>query len=55
MLVEIDGERVSARTDNGAQAIANDKRLDVDKTGYRFVTQGSSLRIDDLKVWTLDP
>ncbi len=55
MLVEIKGDEVTVQTDNGVRATAHDPRLDVDKTGYRFVTRGSSLVLDDVKVWSLDP
>ncbi len=55
MLVEIQGDKVSVQTDNGADATASDARLDVDKTGYRFVTRGSSLVLDDVKIWRLAP
>ncbi len=53
MLVEIDGDRVEVQTDNGLHALGSNPGLDVDKTGYRFVTAGQSLVLSDLKVWEL--
>ncbi len=53
--VAIRGEEVSARADNGVEASARDKRLDVEKTGYRFVTRGASLVLDDVNVWDVKP
>ncbi len=51
MLVEVKGDKVSVQTDNGVKLEASNRELDVDKTGYRFVTTGASLLLDDLKVW----
>jgi len=53
MLVEIAGPKVAVQTDNGAKLAGNHPGLDVDKTGYRFVTSGESVMISDLKVWEL--
>jgi len=53
MLVEMAGPKVAVQTDNGAKLAGNHPGLDVDKTGYRFVTSGESVMISDLKVWEL--
>jgi hypothetical protein len=50
MLVEVQGGKVSVQCDNGLKAAVSNSELDVDKTGYRFVT-GASVQLDDLKVW----
>jgi hypothetical protein len=50
MLVEVKGEKVAVQTDNGAKAEGTDPRLAMDKVNYRFVTQGESVQIDDLKI-----
>jgi hypothetical protein len=55
MQVELKGEKVIIQTDNGAKVEASNPVLNVDKTGYRFVTKGESLLIDDLKVWDVAP
>lgn len=55
MLVEMKGAKVTVQTDNGAKVEAGDPALDVDKTGYRFVTRGESLLLDDVKVWEIAP
>ena len=55
MLVEIKGAKVTVQTDNGAKVEASNPALDVDKTGYRFVTRGESLLLDDVKVWDIAP
>lgn len=51
MLVEISGANVSVQTDGGAKMKASNPELAVGKTGYRFVVQGESVLISDLKVW----
>jgi hypothetical protein len=51
MLVEVQGDKVSVQTDNGVKLQAGHPELDVDKPGYRFVTAGESLVLDDVKVW----
>ncbi len=51
LLVEIDGDKVSVRTDNDITVSASDPSLNVDKPSYRFVTRGKSLALDDLLVW----
>ena len=53
MLVAIDGERVEVVTDNDVHAQVSNPGLDVDKTGYRFVVNGESLQISDVKIWEL--
>lgn len=53
MQVEVQGTKASVQTDFGLQAEVSNSALDVDKTGYRFVT-GSSVTIDDVKVWKVE-
>jgi Domain of Unknown Function (DUF1080) len=53
ILVEIEGEKVTAQTDNGIKIEGSHADLNVDKTGYRFVTSGESVSISDFKVWEL--
>jgi hypothetical protein len=53
LLVEMQGANVVVQTDNGVKLTASNPELDVDKTGYRFVTQGESLLVDDVKVWEI--
>ena len=55
MPIEIKGEKVTVQTDNGAKVEAGNPALDVDKTGYRFVMTGESVRLDDVKVWDVMP
>ena len=55
LLVEIKGDKVCVQADNGVKLEASHKELDVDKTGYRFVTRGQTLLLDDLKVWQAAP
>lgn len=55
MLVEVKGTKVTVQTDNGVRVETNHPALDVDKTGYRFVTRGESLLLDDIKVWDVAP
>ena len=49
--VEMVGDRVVVQADNGAKVDVRHPALDVEKTGYRFVTRGSSLWLDDINVW----
>lgn len=51
LLLETKGGKVSVRADNGAKVEGSHPELDVDKTGYRFVMKGESLRVTDVKVW----
>jgi hypothetical protein len=51
VLVEIRGADVAVQTDQGVKLKGSHPGLDVDKTGYRFVTAGASLLVDDVKVW----
>jgi hypothetical protein len=53
MLVEIVGDQVAVQTDSGLKLEASHPGLNVEKTGYRFVTKGSKLLIDDVTVWEL--
>ena len=55
MQVELKGEKVIVQTDNGAKVEASSPALKVEKTGYRFVTKGESLLLDDIKVWDVAP
>jgi hypothetical protein len=49
--VEMQGDKVVVQTDNGVKLEGSNPGLAMEKTGYRFVTQGESVLIDDLKVW----
>jgi hypothetical protein len=51
LLLETKGGKVSVQADNGAKVEGSQPELDVDKTGYRFVMRGESLRVADVKVW----
>jgi hypothetical protein len=55
MQVEVKGAKVAVQTDNGAKIEGGHSSLDVDKTGYRFVTKGESLRLADVKTWDVAP
>lgn len=55
LLLETDGDQVGVQTDNGVKLEAREPSLGVDKTGYRFVTRGSSLQLDDVHVWKVEP
>lgn len=54
LLVEIVGTKVFVRADNGTKLEGGHAELDVDKTGYRFVTRGESVRIADVKIWPVE-
>jgi len=54
LLIEIQGDKVWVTADNGAKLEASHAGLAMDKTGYRFVTRGSKLLIDDLTVWPVE-
>jgi len=51
MQVEVKGQKVAVQTDNGVKIEGSNPALDVDKTGYRFVTRGESLVLSDVKAW----
>ena len=53
MLVEVLGGKVAVQTDTGLKAEVANSELDVDKTGYRFVT-GASVTLDDVKAWQVE-
>ena len=53
--VEVKGQKVAVQTDNGVKIEGSNPILDVDKTGYRFVTRGESLVIADIKTWEVAP
>ena len=55
LLVEIQGDKVLVQSDNGAKLSIQEPTLDVDKTGYRFVTRGESLLLDDVTIWNVKP
>ena len=54
LLMETKGGKVSVQADNGAKVEGSHPELDVEKTGYRFVMRGESLRVSDVKVWQTD-
>jgi hypothetical protein len=54
MQVEIQGDKVVVQTDNGVKLEGTASGLAIEKTGYRFVTQGESVLLDDLKVWEVE-
>lgn len=51
VLLEIVGDKVAVQTDGGIKLQASHPSLAVDKTGFRFVTRGSKLFLDDVSVW----
>lgn len=53
MLVEVQGTKVTVQTDTGLKANAENSELDVDKTGYRFVT-AANVVLDDVKAWQVE-
>lgn len=53
MLVEVKGTKVCVQTDTGLKAEGEHAELDVDKTGYRFVTS-ASISLDDVKAWSVE-
>ncbi len=55
MQVEVKGTKVAVQTDNGVKIEGSHPSLDVDKTGYRFVTKGETLRLADVKAWEIAP
>src|SRR5207248_8208711 len=55
LLIEFQGDKVAVLADNGVRAEASHPSLKVEKTGYRFVTRGSSLLLDDLTIWNVAP
>jgi hypothetical protein len=55
MQVEVKGQKVAVQTDNGVKIEGSNPALDVDKTGYRFVTRGESLVLADVKAWEAAP
>ena len=55
MQVEVKGQKVAVQIDNGVKIEGSNATLDVDKTGYRFVTTGESLILADVKAWEVAP
>lgn len=53
--VEVKGTKVAVQTDNGVKIEGSNPALDVDKTGYRFVTKGESVLLADVKAWEAAP
>lgn len=53
--LEIVGDKVAVQADNGAKLEVRHAGLDVEKTGFRFVMRGSTLLIDDVTVWEVQP
>lgn len=51
LMLEVSGGKVAVQTDFGLKAEASHPELDVDKTGYRFVT-GGTVSLDDVRVWS---
>jgi 3-keto-disaccharide hydrolase len=49
--IEIVGDRVAVSCDNGVKLEGKDSGLEIEKTGYRFVTRGSTLYLDDVNIW----
>jgi hypothetical protein len=54
LLVEVHGDKVWVTADNGAKLEASHPGLALEKTGYRFVTRGSKLLVDDLTIWAVE-
>jgi hypothetical protein len=52
MLVEIQGEQVSVQTDGGLSLKASHASLATDKPNYRFIVQGASVQLDDVRITT---
>jgi len=52
--VEVVGDKVVVQSDNGVKVEGSNPALAVEKTGYRFVTRGESLLLDDLTIWQVD-
>lgn len=52
--VEVLGDKVVVQSDNGLKLEGKDAALAVEKTGYRFVTRGESLLIDDVMIWEVE-
>lgn len=53
--VEFVGDRVAVQADNGAKLEVRHPALNVEKTGFRFVMRGSTLLLDDVNVWEVQP
>jgi hypothetical protein len=55
MLVEIVGDKVAVQADNGVKLQASHSALAAEKTGCRFVMRGSTLLLDDVTIWEVQP
>jgi hypothetical protein len=55
MQIEIVGDRVAVQADNGIKVEGKNAGLEIEKTGYRFVTRGSTLYLDDISIWEVQP
>jgi hypothetical protein len=53
--IEVVGDRVAVQADNGVKVEGKNAGLEVEKTGYRFVTRGSTLYLDDVSIWDVQP
>jgi len=53
--IEVVGDKVAVQADNGAKLEAKNAGLDIEKTGYRFVMRGSTLLLDDVSIWEVQP
>src|SRR5262245_24232335 len=53
--VEIVGDRGAVQAGNGVKLEVRNPGLDIEKTGYRFVMKGSTLFLDDVNVWDVQP
>jgi hypothetical protein len=53
--IEIVGDRVAVQADNGVKLEGKNAGLEIEKTGYRFVTRGSTLYLDDISIWDVQP
>ncbi len=51
MLVEVHGDQVIARTDNGLKVAGSHSDFLTQKPNYRFIVRGKSIKLDDLKIW----
>ena len=49
--VEMHGDHVAVKTDNGIAVEGSNKVLNTAKPNYRFVMRDGALRLDDIAVW----
>jgi hypothetical protein len=55
LMVEVIGDKVAVQCDNGVKLEVRHPGLEIEKTGYRFVMRGSTLFLDDVNVWEVQP